>query len=180
MWLFAIYYTYSYNIYTLSIKTIYMPILSKFHDTYQNNKEEIDEDARILQKYAFMNKYHIWNVTYDVYFRWKSNFQHIRLTDNSRRRTEDMRERHSQIMKKARDRQDHCVDWFNEKVNSVAEKFWVTVETIILLTKDYWISEIEKWYIEDWKIKIKPEDEIKMADPGDITNSMSGRFISMV
>ncbi len=178
MWLFAIYYTYSYNIYTLSIKTIYMPILSKFHDTYQNNKEEIDEDARILQKYAFMNKYHIWNVTYDVYFRWKSNFQHIRLTDNSRRRTEDMRERHSKIMKKARDRQDHCVDWFNKKVKEVSNLFGIPFEDVINLTKDYTVSEIEHWHMVDGKLVVC--DEVKMEDPGDITNSMSGRWRSIV
>lgn len=157
-----------------------MPAHSKFHDIYLNNKIEIDEDARLMTQSEFMCKYHIWTTTYFTYFRWASEaMKHYKIY-NQKMRDVDLRERHDNIMKKARERQDQCLWWFTEKVNSVAEKFWVTVETIILLTKDYWISEIEKWYIENWKIVIKPEDEIKMADPGDITNSMSGRWRSIV
>lgn len=149
--------------------------ISKFHELYSNNKEVYDRDARILRRHEFMEKYKIGTWLYDTYFRWLNNRNYSISSDDklisNRYKTE-------MIIKRAKERQEEDLDYFNEKVISIAHRLRVPKSEIIKLTERYTVSELEYAIKEDGKIVC--EDQVIMRKPTDYRESMCALGSSMI
>lgn len=149
-----------------------MPVPSKFHQLYEQNKEYYDTDAKNLTYNEFMKKHHIGSTMYGIYFRWVSLKNRTYNVKSLSWKQQELRDNYHNMIRKAKERQDNCVEYFNDTVKRLAEKFGVSKSEIKKLTLDYTLSEIEKWYLENGKIKIRKVDEIRMKKPGGILESI--------
>lgn len=136
---------------------------SSFHEIYKSNKDFYDKEAKKMLRDKFMEKYHIGNEIYWMYFVGMNG----RIYGNTISRESTLK------LKKSSEFEE-----YNRRIMEVAKRLKVEAWLVLELAEKYAISELES---AKWKNgEILVTETFRMRVPGDFHESMYSCETSMV